>query len=69
MSKSLQVEPLPSYRWDSQRPAAVDNLVLMTGHEADEHAGRDLHQAAELHPELAIYVDKMLQRAREEFGL
>eukprot|EP00891_Asterochloris_glomerata_P009130 jgi/Astpho2/9130/e_gw1.00134.3.1_t len=56
-------------RWDSQRPAAVDNLVLMTGHEADEHAGRDLHQAAELHPELAIYVDKMLQRAREEFGL
>lgn len=52
-------------RWDRTRPAAVDNLVLLTKQEAEEH-DRASDPMARWEPELAAAVGRALKQAGSE---
>uniref|UniRef100_A0A061RMZ7 Nad-binding rossmann-fold superfamily protein isoform 1 n=1 Tax=Tetraselmis sp. GSL018 TaxID=582737 RepID=A0A061RMZ7_9CHLO len=54
-------------RWDSRRPATVDNLVLLTREEADTHDSTDLETIRSAEPEFYRDVSLSLQRARHDF--
>jgi hypothetical protein len=56
------------HRWDSSKPATVDNLLLLTFEEADAHDATDLQALQQQEPELYRFVDTTLQRVRVEYG-
>lgn len=56
-------------RWDADKPATVDNLVLLTFEEADAHAASSLDQLSAAEPEFVSKVEKVLQRARQDYCL
>mmetsp|Transcript_38670 Transcript_38670/g.95940 ORF Transcript_38670/g.95940 Transcript_38670/m.95940 type:complete len:482 (-) Transcript_38670:9-1454(-) len=66
-------------RWDPLLPACLDNLVLLTSDEADEHdaemaggdgtPGQGLERLREREPAFTAMVDARLRRVRREFGL
>ena len=53
-------------RWDAGRPAEVDNLVLMTFQEADQHesSGAQGRNFADIHTK---YVHQRLQVVKTDF--
>lgn len=56
-------------RWDQTKPAAIDNVVLLTMEEAEAHdkmASLENLRAEE--PELYVKVEALMRRARREFG-
>lgn len=54
-------------RWDRTRNGCVDNLVLLTKDEADEHDGCDFEQLKMNEPQFVEKVEKKLARARRDF--
>lgn len=56
-------------RWDSKRPAAPDNLVLLEFHEADAHDQTDLGDLRQRDPDFVSYVEGVLASCRRMFGL
>ncbi|KAI3426846.1 hypothetical protein D9Q98_006792 [Chlorella vulgaris] len=55
-------------RWDPARAATVDNLVLLTHAEADEHEQQQsLEELRRREPELCRRVEAVLSRARHDF--
>ncbi|KAL4854230.1 tRNA threonylcarbamoyladenosine dehydratase [Chlorella vulgaris] len=55
-------------RWDPSRAATVDNLVLLTHAEADEHEQQQsLEELRRREPELCRRVEAVLSRARHDF--
>ncbi len=59
----------PWSRWSVERPADVDNLVLLTFDEAEAHEGakHDLPVVRRMRPALASFVEAKLERVRWEF--
>lgn len=55
-------------RWDAAKPAGVDNLVLMTFQEADQHdnGSTEATNATEAHRN---YVHERLQLIRTEYNI
>ena len=51
-------------RWDRRKPAAVDNLVLLTCEEADAHDARTLEETQQRDPDCYAYVSKLLASVR-----
>lgn len=63
-------------RWDATRPACVDNLVLLTADEADEHdelmaseGSSAMTRMKELEPGFVEQVEEKFRRVRADFGL
>jgi hypothetical protein len=56
-----------SYRWDHSRPPSIDNLVLLTFDEAEEHEATTLEEIAAKEPEFFALVTTVLHRAATEF--
>ena len=56
-------------RWDEGRPASVDNLVLLTREEADDHDAAGVAQARAASPGFAAFVEGQLRRARIEMAV
>ena len=56
-------------RWDENRPAAVDNLVLLTREEADDHDEAGVAQVRAEAPRFAGFVECQLRRARTEMAV
>jgi hypothetical protein len=57
-------------RWDRERAAEVDNLVLLTRDEADTHDQvLSLQALAAAEPAFCAKVERLLRRARREHGL
>eukprot|EP00873_Tetraselmis_striata_P028405 jgi/Tetstr1/448669/TSEL_035911.t3 len=54
-------------RWDSSKPATVDNLVLLDREEADAHDDIKLEDLRASDPDFCRHVDQILQRARHDF--
>eukprot|EP00271_Cylindrocystis_brebissonii_P007502 TRINITY_DN21073_c0_g1_i1.p1 TRINITY_DN21073_c0_g1~~TRINITY_DN21073_c0_g1_i1.p1 ORF type:complete len:509 (-),score=86.57 TRINITY_DN21073_c0_g1_i1:440-1966(-) len=54
-------------RWDASRPPSIDNLVLLTFQEAEEHEMGSLVELKEREPAFVAMVDAVLARARKEF--
>jgi tRNA threonylcarbamoyladenosine dehydratase len=54
-------------RWDRQRNGCVDNLVLLTKEEADEHDECDFEKLKKKESEFVAKVEKKLARARRDF--
>lgn len=54
-------------RWDASKAATVDNLVLLTISEADEHRAKGLDKVRQEEPEFAAYVEAQLARARFDY--
>lgn len=55
-------------RWDSRKAATIDNLVLLTHAEADEHDQLEsLEQLRQQEPEMCARVEAVLARARQDF--
>ena len=52
-------------RWDRELPASVDNLVLLTGPEAEAH---DAGGLADADPAWAAHVKATLLRSAREHG-
>ena len=59
----LSLKLLHCCRWDASKPAAVDNLVLLTFAEAEEHEAQTLQQVRDHDPEFAKFVDVVLKQA------
>lgn len=55
-------------RWDKRRPAAVDNLVLLTFDEAGAHEDSDLESVKSADPKFFDRVTAILGRVRQELG-
>jgi len=55
-------------RWDASKPAGVDNLVLMTFEQADQHdeGGAAAHQRTT--DAYSNYVEQRLELVRTEYG-
>ena len=62
-------------RWDPKRPAVLDNLVLLTLDEADEHdtftsgESESLVRLREIEPDFARFVEDKLDRVRREMSV
>tara|TARA_B100001540_G_C15729156_1_gene606818 strand:- start:396 stop:632 length:237 start_codon:yes stop_codon:yes gene_type:complete len=63
-------------RWDATRPACVDNLVLLTADEADEHDARmasggssAMARLKEQEPDFVKLVEDKFRRVRADFDL
>lgn len=56
---------LCSCRWDRGKPAALDNLVLLTFEEAEAHDSTDLEQLQQQDSEYFAYVDQLLAGLRD----
>ncbi len=56
-------------RWDAAKPAAVDNLVLLTFDEADAHDATSLEAVRAALPAWARHVEGVLARAARDHGL
>ncbi len=56
-------------RWDEGRPASVDNLVLLTREEADDHDAGGVARARAGSPGFATFVEGQLRRARIEMAV
>ena len=62
-------------RWDPKRPAVLDNLVLFTLDEADEHdtftsgESESLVRLREIEPDFARFVEDKLDRVRREMSV
>ena len=62
-------------RWDPKRPAVLDNLVLFTLDEADEHdtftSGESecLVRLREIEPDFTRFVEDKLDRVRREMSV
>ena len=54
-------------RWDVSKPAAVDNLVLMTFEEADQHDGEGATDQSDAQASYSMYVQQRLQLIRTEY--
>ena len=54
-------------RWDRTRAGVVDNLVLLTKEEADQHDECDFENLKLSEPEFVEKVEKKLARARRDF--
>lgn len=54
-------------RWDSERPPNIDNLVLLTFDEAEEHDSTTLDEISVREPEYFSMVTATLNRAAMEF--
>jgi len=54
-------------RWDSERPPNIDNLVLLTFDEAEEHDSTTLDEISVRDPEYFSMVTATLNRAAMEF--
>lgn len=67
---SRNIGHLALTRWDASRPATIDNLVLLTKEEADQHdeGGGVDDDMREREGELCRRVEGVLRRAREQFG-
>ena len=55
-------------RWAASKPAAVDNLVLMTFAQADEHDAAGSAASQELTDPYTKYVQQRLELVRTEYG-
>lgn len=62
-----QIGGLRLTRWDANRAADVDNLVLLSFDEAEAHEAASLESVRHHHPDLVAYVDRRLQYARHIF--
>ena len=62
-------------RWDPKRPAVLDNLVLFTLDEADEHdtftsgESESLVRLREIEPDFTRFVEDKLDRVRREMSV
>jgi hypothetical protein len=63
-------------RWDPMRPAVLDNLVLFTLDEADEHdtfmngeGSEGLVRMREIEPDFARFVEDKFDRVRREVSV
>jgi tRNA A37 threonylcarbamoyladenosine dehydratase len=67
---SRNIGHLTLTRWDASRPATIDNLILLTKEEADQHdeGGGVDDDMREREGELCRRVEGVLRRAREQFG-
>ncbi|CAK9278645.1 unnamed protein product [Sphagnum jensenii] len=61
------VNQLTITRWDHSRPPSIDNLVLLTFDEAEEHEATTLEEIAAKEPEFFALVTTVLHRAATEF--
>lgn len=52
-------------RWDAQKNARVDNLVLLTVEEADKHDQTSIHEVRKSEPQWSKEVEEVLQRAKQ----
>lgn len=57
-----------SCRWDRERPPTVDNLVLLSFGEAEQHEGMSLEDVRAADPVFYQRVQKTLARIRYELG-
>lgn len=55
-------------RWDKDRPATVDNLVLLNFEEAEEHEGTTLDKVRESDPAFYDRVQLALGRIHHDIG-
>ena len=55
-------------RWDRERPATVDNLVLLTFEEAEEHEGMMPNDVRAANLEFFERVQRVFARVRHELG-
>lgn len=55
-------------RWDAAKPATVDNLVLLTYEEADAHEATTLEALRAAEPGFVARVERVLGKARREYG-
>lgn len=53
-------------RWDSSRPPTVDNLVLLSQEEAEEHDKLGLQHWQHHDPELVARVERLLDVVRQQ---
>jgi hypothetical protein len=51
-------------RWDRSKPPTVDNLVLLTGEEAEAHDATGLEQLQQQEPEFVAQVERLLDHVR-----
>lgn len=56
-------------RWDRSQSATVDNLVLLTAEEADEHDATTLEHLRGEEPEFVASVEAILVGVRFAFGI
>ncbi len=56
-------------RWDQKRPATVDNLVLLTFGEAEQHEGMTPEDVKTEDPDFFRRVQQGIARARYELAL
>jgi hypothetical protein len=53
-------------RWDAAKPATVDNLVLLTAEEAEQHDARGLQQLQQDEPAFVGRVERLLDAVRAQ---
>jgi hypothetical protein len=53
-------------RWDAAKPATVDNLVLLTAEEAEQHDARGLQQLQRDEPAFVRRVERLLDAVRAQ---
>ena len=56
-------------RWEKSRPATVDNLILVTGGEAEEHDAGGVDVLKLRDPELYARITSVLALVSESFGV
>lgn len=53
-------------RWDRIKPPTVDNLVLLSAEEAEQHDARSLEQLKQSEPELVEKVERLIDMVRAQ---
>ena len=56
-------------RWDARKGPTVDNLLLLTGPEAEQHEESTLEEIKASEPEFVAKVEGVLAQVRTAFGL
>lgn len=57
------------FRWDRGKDAIPENLILLTGAEAEAHDATDLAVLGKEEPEFVQRIERVLQSAAFAFGM
>ena len=60
---------LCAFRWEASTPASIDNLVLMTFDEADQHEAQEHVNAPDANNAHKQYVQQRLQLVRTDYAM
>lgn len=53
-------------RWDRSKPPTLDNLVLLSSEEAEQHDATGLQQLQQQEPEFVAKVERLLDQVRAQ---